>query len=726
MPPGHAGWQFDCAANHECGVILMPERLEAMAKKLLALPARSVHVAFTGFQPAWHPHLGALMKLFNGSEKDISAAIECGAGQNHSFYRELYKLGRPETTSLNLYIDSATPKFRESFETIAFLSSTGIPFRVYMAGKDPGQRKFVYDALLRLQKIIPFELGESPASAGSPNLAGRQAGAEFAPAGEGFFCIQGASFIRIDASGAVHGAPCICDPLPQPLWTSPGDLLPHFRLCGRNDCPAQEVWGLPRFDAPEAAREFIRGLRQRFFASATVAADQPSPVPDGALSFSGAAGVAPPRASVTGSLSDFAAAFKNRGNDADAKKMIEALYQEKRDKILAELALAHEHGAWHLAAPAEILTAIAASAPALAAILADYARLYCASRKIALPLETDIPDPGERAGVEAFGDAENPTRSRPLLSVVMPNFDKATKLRTCLESALSQSWPDFELLIVDDASTDESMEILAHYAANDARIRLWRSRRRMLAGICRNFALDRARGGYVIFVDSDDICLPGFFEDAVREIRASGADAVLFSSAMVRENGELIWKNVLADSSFGRVRAMRAFFEGHFQPAPWAKIFDLNFLKVMNCRFARHVYHQDAPFFFDCLQNARALATRAKVVYENVTTANSAMRPQRASYRRLHSAYVFQNFFQRAASLTYGTRFRADMPLGLALHNIENCLLPNATAFAANGKEILVAADHNLIADSPVFARAVLGGFGKLLAGLKEENNEAV
>ena len=89
------------------------------------------------------------------------------------------------------------------------------------------------------------------------------------------------------------------------------------------------------------------------------------------------------------------------------------------------------------------------------------------------------------------------------VSVVIPVFNKAPYLKACLDSVFAQSFQDFEVVAVDDASTDDSLAILRSCA--DPRLRIMRNERNMGPGAAAQRAMDAATGEYIIRVDADDI-----------------------------------------------------------------------------------------------------------------------------------------------------------------------------------------------------------------------------
>jgi glycosyltransferase involved in cell wall biosynthesis len=117
----------------------------------------------------------------------------------------------------------------------------------------------------------------------------------------------------------------------------------------------------------------------------------------------------------------------------------------------------------------------------------------------------------------------------PHLSIIIPVHNEKKYLKRCLDSILSQSFRDFEVLCVDDASTDGSTDILAQYGALDKRIHAMIFQHRLGTVLARKLALLDARGDYVMFVDADDRLLPGACETAVSLIRSSKSDIAQFS-----------------------------------------------------------------------------------------------------------------------------------------------------------------------------------------------------
>ena len=99
--------------------------------------------------------------------------------------------------------------------------------------------------------------------------------------------------------------------------------------------------------------------------------------------------------------------------------------------------------------------------------------------------------------------------TQTLISIIMPMHNSATFVGEAIESVLAQSYREWELIIVDDESTDASVSIVEAYAQKDSRIRLFRNPKPIkMPSAPRNMGLSMAKGRYIAFLDSDDMWLP--------------------------------------------------------------------------------------------------------------------------------------------------------------------------------------------------------------------------
>ena len=116
--------------------------------------------------------------------------------------------------------------------------------------------------------------------------------------------------------------------------------------------------------------------------------------------------------------------------------------------------------------------------------------------------------------------------AEPLISVIVPVYNAAGSLHRSLRSVLRQSLTDFELILIDDCSTDESADVLRSYQALDDRVRVFSTTKNSGPGVARNVGLSNARGRYIAFLDSDDIWMRNKLE---RQVRSFDDDDVILS-----------------------------------------------------------------------------------------------------------------------------------------------------------------------------------------------------
>ena len=126
-----------------------------------------------------------------------------------------------------------------------------------------------------------------------------------------------------------------------------------------------------------------------------------------------------------------------------------------------------------------------------------------------------------------------------LISIVMPCYNSEKTLKKSIDSILAQSRDNWELIAVDDGSSDATWTLLEEYAARDARIKVFR-RENAGPGVTRNFAISNAQGDYIAFLDSDDWWETDFIERVNDKIGSDNADVLFYDLVREKENGTVI------------------------------------------------------------------------------------------------------------------------------------------------------------------------------------------
>lgn len=390
---------------------------------------------------------------------------------------------------------------------------------------------------------------------------------------------------------------------------------------------------------------------------------------------------------------------------------IRKVYEWDRESIFSTIYDCNKKGKLQDLLTKKNITKLKRSKELIYCILKDYAILYCHYKKLnpkilskdldwrkisslSLPIKTYC----------AYGNADNPRDFFPILSVIIPNYNKAPYLKKCLDSILIQTMQDFEIIIIDDASNDTSWSILQEYADMYSCIRLYKMNYNNMQGTCRNIGISLARGEYITFIDSDDYIEPYFFELGIKEITKENADIIAFSTQEILPNG--ILKNIYVTKPFrgSGITACTAYWSNVMPWGPWAKIFNTQFLKdTKEVRFSEGVYHQDVYFMSYATYTSRLCITNSKVVY-NIVLSNDS------SIRRSAQNYIHIKSYCYLIDLTYKLYLNKMILISLEkiLNNIkydtESRFLPAIAAFWYFTNDIALAeSEYSLLVQNDMF-----------------------
>lgn len=160
--------------------------------------------------------------------------------------------------------------------------------------------------------------------------------------------------------------------------------------------------------------------------------------------------------------------------------------------------------------------------------------------------------------------------SGPRVTVYLPTQDRAAQLEAAVRSVLAQDYPDFELIVVDDASSDATPRVLERLAAADARLRVLRTPQSVGAARARNLAIREARGEFITGLDDDDLMMPArlstllaaygeqyaFVCSACRWVGPSGERVIGGRRALIRLE-DLLHRNVVGNQVLTRTSRLR-------------------------------------------------------------------------------------------------------------------------------------------------------------------------
>lgn len=193
----------------------------------------------------------------------------------------------------------------------------------------------------------------------------------------------------------------------------------------------------------------------------------------------------------------------------------------------------------------------------------------------------------------------------PFLSVVVPVYNVSKYLEECLDSVLQQSFNDFEVLLVNDGSTDDSLDLLEEVASRDSRVRVL-SQFNCGAGSARNRGIELARGKRIIFIDPDDIfATDHVFSELIDAMDRSGALICGGSLSLLKPSGK-IKSEFSFDESFYHVSCEREVpLEQIWTDYGWIRfMYDSSLFVDGTVRFPQLNWYEDPVFFLRAVEKA--------------------------------------------------------------------------------------------------------------------------
>lgn len=160
--------------------------------------------------------------------------------------------------------------------------------------------------------------------------------------------------------------------------------------------------------------------------------------------------------------------------------------------------------------------------------------------------------------------------SMPIVSVIIPNYNRARFLPKVIESVRKQSYPNLEIIVVDDCSTDNSLAILSDLAKSYSNLKVFQVDKNRGANYCRNYGVKQAEGDYIAFLDSDDYFLEEKIEKQMAVLEANPQLTFVVSSFFQGgihqlHEGPIYLKDVLRHNNLGGFSTLlvkkQAFFE---------------------------------------------------------------------------------------------------------------------------------------------------------------------
>lgn len=242
----------------------------------------------------------------------------------------------------------------------------------------------------------------------------------------------------------------------------------------------------------------------------------------------------------------------------------------------------------------------------------------------------------------------------PKISVIVPVYNVEQYLKICLDSILAQTFQDFEIICINDGSTDNSLKILEEYKQLDDRLVIL-TQTQSGAAIARNNGIKQSKGEYIQFLDSDDYVEPNLLEEMYKRARTHQADLVVCSYKKVDDNGNITErKNPNSPINLYKTPLEKPFCANDFKedifslltPGPVNKLYKKELIIENDITFPNIRICEDIAFVHSCVAVAKKI-----LVFDEALINYRFNRPgSMASYRKkytidvVHSCNALKNF----------------------------------------------------------------------------------
>lgn len=200
----------------------------------------------------------------------------------------------------------------------------------------------------------------------------------------------------------------------------------------------------------------------------------------------------------------------------------------------------------------------------------------------------------------------------PFFSIIIPVYQCEKYIQECITSVLEQDFTNLEVLLIDDCSPDNAWPICQQIGAKDSRVKLWQLEKNSGPGAARNHGLAKARGEYVLFLDSDDFYMQGSLTALYQKIKRYQPDVLHGTEMYILTEGEnvlraqtfLQWGGT-GDIRISREEAYQKFCQYQWNGAAVNKVFRREFLLAHKLSFCHAPLQEDILFGFKALWAAK-------------------------------------------------------------------------------------------------------------------------
>ncbi len=236
-------------------------------------------------------------------------------------------------------------------------------------------------------------------------------------------------------------------------------------------------------------------------------------------------------------------------------------------------------------------------------------------------------------------------KNEATVSVIIPVYNVEEYLCECVDSVLAQTYTSYEIILVDDGSTDSSGSICDSYAWKDGRISVIHKANEGLSS-ARNAGLEKASGEYVYFLDSDDYIADNTMESLVEAAEQDSSDVVFFDAFSFGEDGFKVSQNYIRKHSYKTDKGTAVFSEmqknDEFHSAVPLLFIKKELLTHNNISFMNGIFYEDMLFTYQVLCCAERVSQCKESLYHRRYRKNSIMTSKKNSDKFISFTRVYE------------------------------------------------------------------------------------
>ena len=250
----------------------------------------------------------------------------------------------------------------------------------------------------------------------------------------------------------------------------------------------------------------------------------------------------------------------------------------------------------------------------------------------------------------------------PKVSVIVPCYNCEKYLQKCLDSVDNQSFTDFEVICIDDGSTDKSINVLQKFQEKDSRFTII-TQKNQGQSKARNVALAKATGNYICFLDADDYIDNNFLNDLYNAISENDADIVMTNTTYVNET------NTSTHLKPASIRDFKSKIEVLSNGGACDKIYKRNLLIDNNIKFPDGLYWEDNLFIIEACFHSKLFLTINGANYNYINNPSGTTKDPQKKQRLINDSITILQKIMNFSELHALSKTELETVSDFCLHN---------------------------------------------------------